>query len=384
MKILLLFLILFDPQIPFAPNGVGFTAPIALVLSLGMLLKIRGGGIVDFDILRGSIPFFIGHYLVAMFSLLVILMWNGDVSYLLGVAKSVLVFVSVVLFLSYYRIVINNEFLNSLLILYSSNAAINFIVGTYPDYFSFLDLFRGKSVSDALGDNPYRNSFIAGSGYYSIGTAYGLFLLFYTYFVRHERAYLLRSCGQALVALAGFVSARISMFAIIPSVVLVVARLDWRRAFYLVLAVIAIWYLALDDQSFLAPYKSWLLGFFDLHNARSSDVLLSEMIFFPGVQVFLFGSGVVNDGSFAYTDSGFMQDILFGGVILAVLKFLFPLYFAFRMARKFPLFSAILILLFGLFQLKGAFFLSNAQGMAIFYVLFYYVHQAHYNLRAAA
>lgn len=383
MKILLLFLILFDPQIPFAPNGVGFTAVIALILLLGVLLKLKSGAVLGLGVLRGAIPFFIGHYLVAMFSLFTVLMWSGDVSHLLGVAKSVLVFLSVVLFLSYYRVVFNSEFLNSLLIIYSINAAINFVVGTFPDYFAFLDLFRGKSVSDALGDNPYRSNFIAGSGYYSIGTAYGLFLLFYTYFVRYEQAYFLRICGQALVALAGFVSARISMFAIIPSVVLIVVRLDWRKIFYLVLAAVVVWYLAIDDQGFLAPYRAWLMGFFDLHNARSSDVLLSEMIFFPGNHVFLFGSGVVNNGSFAYTDSGFMQDILFGGIALAILKFLFPLYFVFRMARKFPLFSAVLIVLFCLFQLKGAFFLSNAQGMAIFYVLFFYVHQAHCNLRSA-
>lgn len=371
MKYFLLFLIVFDPQIPYFIGGIGFTAIVFPVLVVAFIVKNKGR-IPRLSTLNHSKPFAILHVLLLLFSLILLVATGGDYWYLLGVAKAIILFCAIVSYLLFYKVTFDDNFFTGLLFIYCLNAVINFSAGAFPEYFSWTEVFRAPVISDALGTNPYRNNFISGSGYFSIGTAYGLFCLLYIYFSSDKKGGLLTSVGLILASIAGFVSARTSMFAIGAGIAYLIKKFQLRRTIILAIVGTLLVYFALDENGILGPYRLWLLSFFDLREDASAEHLLGEMFFWPGDEIFFFGSGYVNDGLFAYTDSGFMRDILFGGFFYMLLKFLFPLYFVVKFFKNEPIFS---LLFFGVavaYQMKGAFFVSNAQGMAIFYLMYFF------------
>lgn len=371
MKYFLLFLILFDPQIPYFIGGVGFTAIVFPVLIFAFFIKNKGR-IPKISTLNHAKPFVVLHFLLLLLSLIILLVIGDNFEYLFSVAKAIIVFCAIVSYLLFYKPVFDDRFFAKLLIIYCVNAVINFSAGTFPEYFSWTEVFRGPVISDALGDNPYRNNFISGSGYFSIGTAYGLFCLFYAYFGSGRKNGLLSNAGLFLASVAGFVSARTSMFAISAGAVYLLIKFQIKEIIILMVVGILFVYLALDETGILGPYRMWLISFFSGKQDASAEHLLNEMFFWPGEDIFFFGSGFINNGTFAYTDSGFMQDILFGGVIYAFLKFAFPLYFAFRFIKNEPVFVLLFLGVAVAFQIKGAFFVSNAQGMAIFYLMYFF------------
>lgn len=371
MKNFLLFLIIFDPQIPYFISGVGFTAIVFPGLIAAFLIKSKGR-IPRISTLSHAKPFAALHFLLLLLSLIVLLMASDNFDYLFGVAKAIIVFCAIVSYLLFYKPTFNDKFFAGLLFIYCVNAAINFSAGTFPEYFSWTEVFRAPVISDALGTNPYRNNFISGSGYYSIGTAYGLFCLFYIYFGSGRKNNFLSSVGLILTSVAGFVGARTSMFAIGAGVAYLLRKFQIIKIIILTIVGALFAYFILDDNGILGPYKIWLLGFFDGKEDASAEYLLKEMFFWPGENIFFLGSGFVNDGNFTYTDSGFMQDILFGGIFYAFLKFAFPLYFAFRFFKREPVFVLLFLGVAVAFQIKGAFFVSNAQGMAIFYLMYFF------------
>ena len=123
-----------------------------------------------------------------------------------------------------------------------------------------------------------------------------------------------------VISIAGFVSARTAFFAIAPALFYIFkSRLVYFS--YASLAGIGLIYFLLDLPE-LEPYRFWMLSFFDLTNDASASHLIEKMYFWPGTDVFFYGKGFVNNGLFTYTDGGYMQDILFGGIFFLLLKML--------------------------------------------------------------
>ncbi len=113
--------------------------------------------------------------------------------------------------------------------------------------------------------------------------------------------------------------------------------------------------------------------FFQFSDDRSAEHLIQQMYFWPGGEIILFGLGVVNDGTFVYTDAGYMQDILFGGVLFLLLKLCFVIYFVYSFFFRYPLFVMLVAFSILAFHFKGLFLYNNAQGMAAFYFIFFYL-----------
>lgn len=255
--------------------------------------------------------------------------------------------------------------LKTLILCYLINAIINLIAGSFPDYFLFLEYFKGVRITDNVSSNPYRNSFISGSGYYSIGTAYGLFILFFAYYLSTNKSQL-GFLYLIVLAISATLAARTSMISITLAILLIVSRNPKNILYVLIYTTFA----AIIFNLFLPEYVTWTLRFFTISNDPSGEVLLNQMHFWPGENIFLIGNGAINDGQFTYTDSGFMKDILYGGIVFAITKFIFAFYFFVKLYKKYFLLSFFtLISLIG-FQMKGAFLYSNAQGMAAFYFIY--------------
>src|SRR5690606_3883527 len=99
--------------------------------------------------------------------------------------------------------------------------------------------------------------------------------------------------------------------------------------------------------------------------------LVEKMYFWPGDSAFFIGLGAVNDGTFVYTDAGYMQDVLFGGIFFLALKLSFLIFFLFFSFKRYPLFSTSVVFAILLFHFKGLFIYNNAQGMAAFYFIIF-------------
>lgn len=371
-----LMLVAFDPQVPFFPNGVGFTSVVSCLLFLPFIhksLSFNGARIV-----RAFAPLFV-YFIVVFVAVIVRVLANdgGNVEIFLSWIKALLVLTSVF----FYCVVFwsdrldegsGTQFIRIVMAVFVFNAFVNFIAGSFPEYFEILKPFRSEVVSDSLGKNPYRNSFISGSGYFSIGTAYGLIVLLGTYaLVRLRPNGLLQAFGLVFIAMAGFIAARTSFFAI----VLAAGYIFLYRPLYLIPLSVLVFggVIMLLLLPALEPYLAWMQSFFsEFDSSSSADYLINQMYFWPGWEIFAFGRGAANDGLFNYTDSGYMQDMLFGGVFFAALKFSITFLVVIKILRFSILFALIVLVAVMIFQFKGLFVYNNAQGMAALYLLYFY------------
>ncbi|MEX1663912.1 hypothetical protein [Zhongshania arctica] len=374
-----LFLVAFDPQVPFLPSGVGFTFVVAIILFLPVLRALVSGQ-EDYVYFSDGVKGFFMLYVLSLAFIVIRILLNGGegATFLLAWARAFFVFLSV--FFVYVIFYSNKNlafFFSSLLFVYVLNAVINILSGSLPSYFFVLDYFRGDSsgYSNSLGGNPYRDSFLAGSGYYSIGTAYGLIAtLFVSHMIRERAANICTILGLVLVVFSGFIAARTSFFAI-ALVFLYALSIRPFFAFIILFLGALVLYLLLKLPG-LGVYQMWMLSFFDIQDNPSAKYLIDSMYFWPGLSVMFIGEGVVNDGGFAYTDSGYMKDLLFGGLFFLIIKMCFLMVFVSRLLKFFP----ILVLIFAssvlVFHFKGQFIYNNAQGMAAFFFSYLYLTAA--------
>ncbi|MFB0583475.1 hypothetical protein MRM75_15640 [bacterium 19CA06SA08-2] len=376
---ILLFLVAFDPQVPFLPNGIGFTFLVALFLFPIFFIGIQNKSFCDYFIRK-----FNGFYLLfsaALLFILIRLTVNGgdNFIFILSWFKAFFVFLACYfVFIIFYSKKSVSYFALNLLFVYLINGVVNFLWGSFPSVFEFLRIFQGEVISDSLGKNPYRNSFISGSGYYSIGTAYGLIFLLLVYHLATVRPKsLIFSFGLSVSLIAGVFAARTSLLAIIPALI----YLFKTRVVYSLLAAGFTVGIATSLWPLLEPYANWILSFFNAVEDASGSHLIKEMFFWPGEYVFLFGMGAVNDGAFVYTDSGYMQDILFGGIVFLLMKISFLAVFTKLIIKRHVYFCFSLIFATLLFHFKGLFFYNNAQGMAAFYFSFFYFLKLEYERR---
>lgn len=372
--IAILFMSAFDPQVPGLPNGVGITLLISVLLFPLVASRLLRSDPEIIFYLKKTIPFFI-LFLASFFIILIRMLLNAgeNISFSLSWFKAFVVFLSCLfVFLIFFSKEKPEKFIFSLLLVYLINAAINFLAGTFPDSFGFISMFRAESISDSLGGNPYRNSFISGSGYFSIGTAYGLITLLFSFYLSEAKSRnILAFLSITVIAASGFLAARTAFFAIAGAVVYILKKRPGDLIYLSIFSSSVLYFLG--EVPGLQPYISWMQSFFSFAHDASGSHLINQMYFWPGESIFLFGDGSVNDGGFIYTDGGFMQDILFGGILFAFIKLSFLMVFVFCFARKYPLFSILVSISVIAFHVKGLFLYNNAQGMAAFYFIFLFL-----------
>ncbi|WP_148863380.1 hypothetical protein [Marinobacter fonticola] len=373
-SISLLFLVAFDPQVPFLPNGVGFTFLVAIFLLLPLAIKLQASDHVVRTIFKQSLPLLVVFLVAFAFIIFrTILSYGGNLEFVLSWFKAFFVFLACLfVFLIFYADRGLKFYIYSLFFVYALNVVVNFVSGTFPDYFTFLEYFRGEVISDSLGNNPYRDSFVSGSGYYSIGTAYGLIVLLFSYYlVKFRSNNVLLLVLLSFCSVAGFIAARTSFFALAPAFFYI---LKSRFIYFVLLSVVGavILYLVIELPA-LQSYKAWMLSFFYFFDDASGAYLVNQMYFWPGDYAFLIGRGSVNDGTFIYTDAGYMQDVLFGGVLFLAIKLSLLLVFVLTFFKKSPFFVTLVVFAVLVFHFKGLFLYNNAQGMAAYYFTFFFL-----------
>ena len=127
------------------------------------------------------------------------------------------------------------------------------------------------------------------------------------------------------------------------------------------------WYIWLST-----PFRNlFLTGSF---NNYSADHLLNDMIFFPDIKTFMLGDGRYTDlsgmGYYMGTDSGFMRQILFWGIVITSIMYLMWLATIFASKRSNGL-KLMLLILCIVFEIKGETYYQLMPLFLLFYCFDY-------------
>lgn len=375
LGLIYLFFAAFDPQVFFLPNGIGFTLLISLSLFPLIILGLKYNKYNTAHYLRKSLPYFLVFLISFTIIIFRIVLNEGlNLIFILSWFKAFFVFLACLFtYIVFYASRPIKNFVYAILSVYTLNGIINFMAATYPDIFGFVNMFHGaepRLFSEIR--NPYRASFISGSNYYSIGTAYGLITLLIVHYIsRNNIKNIALLLILSFISLTGFIAARTAFFGIVSAYIFILRK---RLLYSALLAFIGgLLIYTVFNLPAMKPYTSWMTEFFELADSSSGSHLISKMYFWPGEKIFLVGMGAVNDGTFLYTDGGYMQDILFGGLLFLFAKMLFLFVLVFSFIRRNLLFVTLFSFSVLAFHFKGAFLYNNAQGMAALYFTYFYL-----------
>ncbi|MEA9990736.1 hypothetical protein QN404_17760 [Pseudomonas sp. RTS1] len=365
------FLLFFDVHVPGLPDGVGSSVIMLPIFILIFLIKP--------NFLRLSLmlevfsPLFLVHGIVVIYVLLRLILGGAvELSMLLAVAKSLILFFAVFL----YWVVSDfpgNQTPRMTANVFFTNALICFVAGSIPFLLNYIRLFQFSSINENF--IPYRNAFISGSGFFSVGSAYGMAFLFlsYSFLIADKRVSVLRIVQFVAIFAAGFIAARTSILALVfVGVMLFILR---PSSFWKMFFVMALSLLAFVTMPGLDKYNAWLFELFVKgKESNSIQVLMSDMFFIPSLDTLFFGDGIHSaiEGGAYYggSDVGYLRNVFFGGVPYLLIIMMFPVLMLFKLWTVNRVFACLLVALMLAFHAKGTFFYNNSQGMAVFYMIY--------------
>lgn len=365
------FLLFFDVHIPGLPDGVGSSVIMLPIFAFILLIK------PDFSrlslMLRVFSPLFLVHTIIIIYALLRLILGGAiELSMLLAVAKSSILFFAIFLYWSISDFP-DTQVARMTASVFFTNALICFVAGSIPFLLSYIRIFQFSSINENF--IPYRNAFISGSGFFSIGSAYGMAFVFlsYNFLISDRQISILRIVQLVAIFAAGFIAARTSILALVfVGVMLLISRPSsfWKMFFVMALAL-----LAFVTVPGLDKYNAWLFELFIKgKDSNSIQVLVSDMFFIPTLDTLFFGDGIHSaaEGGAYYggSDVGYLRNVFFGGVPYLLIIMMFPALMLFKLWPVNRVFACLLVALMFAFHAKGTFFYNNSQGMAVFYMVY--------------
>lgn len=220
-SLFVLFFLVFELQIPGLPNGVGSSALVLVLLVCAYILIPEKFNFSDSVFILKPIGLI--HALIFIYVLIRMLI-DGvqDFSFILAVLKAIVLFLAVIMCVSFR---INFDLFNGLINIFFFNALVCFVAGSIPDILTVVKIFQSAPITTEASFIPYRNSFLSGSGYFTIGSAYGLAFLVYCYnFYRNESdngVFLLKGF---MIAAAGVFAARTAFVGVFFGLILILLK----------------------------------------------------------------------------------------------------------------------------------------------------------------
>lgn len=371
------FLLLFDVHVPGLPDGVGSSA---LMLPFFLLVFLLRPDVSNLSyVFSRFLPLVVAHFLIIIYVILRIVIGGAaELSMLLAVAKSIVLFLAVFMYWSLYSVP-ESKTPEFIMRSFFVNAIICFAAGSIPVMLEYVRLFQIPTNNANL--IPYRNAFISGSGFFSIGSAYGLAFVFlsYIYLVSVRKIAIVRVFQLLVIFSAGFIAARTSLVALVSvSFMLIFCRAASFWKMLILMLVTLIVFLLIPG---LDKYNAWLFELF-VKGKESGTLqgLVTHMYFIPELSTLLFGDGIHNvataSGSYyGGSDVGYLRNMLFGGLPYLFIIMLFPLFMFVRLWSVNKIFSLAVLFVILAFHGKGAFIYNNSQGMAVFYMFYAYFYQ---------
>lgn len=327
-----------------------------------------------------------------------------DLSLLFESSGIMIILAGVLVYSSVAENYINTEkqLLNSLFLIFSIQSFIIFFCFLSPAFYEIIRHFQYEqiaSVADSyLNSGIARGLALAGDQFFGLSAAYGLIFIFigrYSTYYNNYKIYLLfllLIVANFFVGRTGFIGIIFAFFILVGAKVKYSKLLRIIQNVFICCLIAYIAYLTLVPAETKDAIENNVLPFaFELFynmdkghgfSSASSDHLL-QMLSIPIESITYFiGTGRFTnaDGSYyMHTDSGYMRQLLFGGlgyVIVSILLFI-SLFFnsvsiqkKFRTNWNFRLFTGGVIVYFLLLQIKGLTLFFSRETMV---VLFYYL-----------
>jgi hypothetical protein len=372
LNFFIVFLLMFDIRMPNMPNGVGVSVVLMLIFMIVILAKGKHARFLS--VWNTFSPIFYLHIVAFLYiSLRVLFGGVEDPGIMLAGAKSFIIFFAIFLYWVLFEYV--DDHAPELVInVFFFNAIICFVAGSIPEILNIVRVFQNEALTEE-SQISYRNAFLSGSGFFSVGTAYGLTFLFsiYVFFVKAKKFSYIRGGQLILISVAGFIAARTSILAVLLGLTLLLILKIQSLVKVILISLVPIFIFILTPELHL--YNSWLFELFQNGlEGDSASALRDSMYFSPTVFTLIFGDGKHNiaGGFYGGSDIGYIRNILFAGIPYLFIIILFPVFMAYRLTKIGWMFSlCVFIVLLG-FHGKGSFIYNNAQGMAVFYMMYAY------------
>ncbi len=366
------FCLVFDVRIPGTPSGIGFSFYF-LFVGVFFVLGFRAVYLRFKSVCRYFYCFAVLNYAILCFLLFRVIFNAEGWSVLLACLKAITLFLSLIFYIAITK-ASKDTIYKRLYFSFLINAIVCLVAGTNPDLLEIVRYFQNEQLTDG-SLIPFRNAFLSSSGYFSVGTAYGLAFLILSFKFNDffKSSYIVYLFGMFVIALASILAARTS-FVSIAIGFLIIAYNGKDKLYYIpiLFVVFAFFFLNFDD---LNIYSDWIFELiYNDGSVNSLDGLVHNMYFLPSAQTLLFGDGFHSsvDGLFyGGTDAGYMRNILLGGLVYVFLIFLFPICWFVKLRQVSFFFAVASVVVMSLFHFKGSFYFNNAQGMAVFYFSYY-------------
>lgn len=365
------FLLIFDVHIPGFPDGVGSSVIMLPILFFVFLAKPN---FHRFSlVIRIFSPLFFVHAVISIFVVVRLIMGGGvELSMLLAVAKSLILFFAVFLYWCVSDFP-DTHTPHMTANVFFVNASICFIAGSVPALLEVVRLFQFSSINENF--IPYRNAFVSGSGFFSIGSAYGVAFLFlsYYYLISNRSVSILKLFMLVTIFAAGFIAARTSVLSLVfVGCMLLISR---PSSFWKMFGVMTISLLAFVMLPGFDKYNAWLFELFVKgKESNTLQVLVSDMFFIPDLDTLLLGDGIhsaaVGGAYYGGSDVGYLRNIFFGGLPYLLIVMMFPLLFFLKLLCVNRVFGCLMVMLMLAFHAKGTFFYNNSQGMSVLYMIY--------------
>lgn len=350
-----LFLLVFDLKV-IGPIGSSFITLIVCSVLLILRRKTNLHIIYEFRI------FLFSYFLIFLFVLIrTLFSFDADLSYLLTTLKTTEILIATFL---YILVFFDNKIIKKLFNIFLINSLICMFFGYFSDlkpYFIYPFKFSSGTTIELIGFNEYRDSFLAGSGYFGISSLYAFaFPLFIAY--ANDNKSFLNYVKLFFIGGAGILAGRVALVAY--SIAIFSYSFYYRRVKFILIVLLfsLIAIILLNSLTFLSDVNDWLLDIFGSGNYKDSSSLLElkNMFFLPNDITLLIGDAKYanNDGTYyGNTDVGYMRNVLFGGLVYLFLIFSTLLTLLLKFKTNFTL---IMMIIIGLFlHGKGVFILNN-------------------------
>ncbi|MCX2534402.1 hypothetical protein OQ486_13100 [Plesiomonas shigelloides] len=371
LSYLSLFLLIFDLAIP--PVKFIGSAPFSILISLGVLISGRKNIGNYSEIKSFFLPFYI-FYFTLLFYITSRVLFSGEINYLLSTLKSLVIFSASVIYIYTFGCQqINDKLINVFFI----NGVICLIAGSIPAALDLVYFFKINVIE--IEHIPYRNAFLAGSGYFGMASAYSLIILLSAHKLVKDGVSFCFIIKFMVILIAGILAGRTAFIAILISCLYIASK----SVKYSILAtsiIILIIGIVLSVDM-LSVYSKWMFEFVSINNgsislsSTTSTDVLQRMYFMPTNDLtWVWGDGryVDGDGYYMNTDAGYMRNLFFGGLPFALLIIAYAFLFAIKSKDNFFLFFMFPLLL--ALHYKGVFILNNPAGIAILALLAYWFH----------
>lgn len=299
-----------------------------------------------------------------------------DYSYVLTTLKTTLVLISTLA----YLVVFNQSNLKkNLFNIFFINACICLFLGTFPELKFLIYPFKyGDDPSTSLiGESEYRDAVLAGSSYFGVSSLFGLVFAFCLK-LSLESGKLFDYIKLIVIAFAGILLGRIALLCYLISMLYFFIVKKNIKVLLLSIITFAICITVLNTFPALENAKIWIFEMFLDNGVGNSESVnqLKNMIYLPENQLsLLFGDARYgsSDSYYGGTDSGYIRNILFGGIsFLMILMISFLSIFHKNIKNSF---TWLIIFLCMFLHFKGVFIFNNPGFFGILLIVVFILNQ---------